>query len=58
MITCPSGFIIHGDFSNDEEGKDSENLKIWTSAANRHFGGMLVKPASAGMAQENRRVFP
>ncbi len=27
MITCPSGFIIHGDFSNDEEGKDSENLK-------------------------------
>jgi hypothetical protein len=27
MITCPSGFIIHGDFGDDEQGKDSENLK-------------------------------
>jgi hypothetical protein len=27
MITCPSGFIIRGDFSNDKKGKDSESLK-------------------------------
>jgi len=27
MITCPSGFIIHGDLSNDELGKDSKTLK-------------------------------
>jgi hypothetical protein len=30
--------------SNDEQGKDRKNLKIWTSAVNWHFGGMPVKP--------------
>jgi hypothetical protein len=34
--------------SNDEQGKDSKNLKIWTSAVSWHFGGMPVKTLLRG----------